>query len=209
MLNLDAIRSAPVASEPFHFFTVPRVIGSGDLAAIRRDFPAISRPGIFPLSALEYGPAFAALVEAVRAPELRRLMEEKFAVDLEGLPQMITVRGQAQRKDGRIHADSTDKVVTCLLYLNDTWDAGGGRLRLLRGPDTLEDYVAEIPPHGGSFAAFKVAPNSWHGHAPHVGERRYVMVNWLRSEDALKHQLGRHRVSAAAKRLFPFFYRGY
>ena len=121
---------------------------------------------------------------------------------------MITVRGQAQSKDGRIHTDTKDKVATCLLYLNNAWDDGGGRLRLLRNGEDLDDYITEIPPNGGAFVAFKVSHNSWHGHKPFVGERRSIMVNWLRSEGAHARQLGRHKLSARVKRLLPFFYRG-
>lgn len=98
-----------------------------------------------------------------------------------------------------IHTDTKDKVVTCLLYLNEMWDQSGGRLRLLRTGDNLENYAAEVPPNGGAFAAFKVGENSWHGHKPYVGERRYVMFNWVRSEAALGRQLGRHSLSAKIK----------
>src|SRR5947209_15008717 len=43
-------------------------------------------------------------------------------------PSMVTVRGRAQRKDGRIHADSKSKLITVLIYMNATWEAPGGRL---------------------------------------------------------------------------------
>ena len=209
MINLDAISKALVAREPFSFFAADKVLADQDLDAIRIDFPKIEKPGIFPLSALEYGPAFAKLVDEIRSPEMAEALGKKFGVDLKGLPVMITVRGHAQAKDGRIHTDTKDKVVTCLLYLNDKWDEGGGRLRLLRSGDNLEDYAAEIAPNGGAFAAFKVAANSWHGHKPFVGERRYVMFNWVQSDKALSRQLLRHKISAKIKKMVPFFYKGH
>ena len=209
MINLDAISKALVAREPFSFFAADKVLADRDLDAIRIDFPKIQKPGIFPLSALEYGPAFAKLVDEIRSPEMAEALGKKFGVNLKGLPVMITVRGHAQAKDGRIHTDTKDKVVTCLLYLNDKWDEGGGRLRLLRSGDNLEDYAAEIAPNGGAFAAFKVASNSWHGHKPFVGERRYVMFNWVQSDRALSRQLLRHKISAKIKKLVPFFYKGH
>lgn len=209
MINLDAITRAETAVEPFQFFAASSVLSKSDLAAIAGDFPRIEKPGIFPLSELEYGPAFARLIEDIRSPELAKAVGEKYGVDLTGLPVMITVRGQAQSKDGRIHTDTEDKVVTCLLYLNDdSWDNSGGRLRLLRSGDNLDDYLVEIPPNGGAFASFKVAKNSWHGHKPFVGQRRYVMFNWVKSEAALTRQLGRHKFSARVKKLIPFFYKG-
>jgi SM-20-related protein len=69
------------------------------------------------------------------------------------------------------------KVRECYLGnvgLNDIWDGSEGRLRK---PDGLNDFIAEIPPDGGTFASFLRSENSWHGHEPYVGERRYVMVN--------------------------------
>ncbi len=208
MIDLKAISKADVAREPFQFFATGSVLSKEELEAIRRDFPKIEKPGIFPLSELTYGPAFAKLVDDIRSPALAKAVGEKFGVDLTDLPLMITVRGRAQAKDGRIHTDTKDKVVTCLLYLNDDWDEGGGRLRMLRGPSDLEDYAAEIPPNGGTFASFKVSDKSYHGHKPFVGERRYVMFNWVQSDAALNRQLGRHKLSARIKKLIPFFYKG-
>lgn len=149
-----------------------------------------------------------AIKEAKAAHELAEAVGEKLGVDLKGLPVMITVRGKAPSKDGRIHTDTKDKVATYLLYLNGAWDESGGRLRLLRDGGDLEDYITEIPLNGGTFVAFTGLHNSWHGHKPFVGERRYVMVNWLRSDGAHARQLGRHKLSAQVKRLIPFFYKG-
>ena len=115
---------------------------------------------------------------------------------------MITVRGHCQKKDGRIHTDSKDKLVTCLLYLNDpSWSPQGGRLRLLRNGKDLNSTIAEVPPEGGNFVAFKRTENSWHGHEPFEGQRRYIMFNWLQSDVALAKNLGRHRLSAVFKRM--------
>jgi len=207
MLDILAIRQAKAAHQPFSFFQA-QVLAEENLNQIQADFPAIAKPGVFPVDALQYGPGFASLLSDMQSPELAEAVGQKLGVDLKGLPLMITVRGHAQSKDGRIHTDTKDKVATCLLYLNSAWDDGGGRLRLLRNGRDLEDYITEIPPNGGAFVAFKVSHNSWHGHKPFVGERRSIMVNWLRSEGAHARQLGRHKLSARVKRLIPFFYRG-
>ncbi len=204
MLNFDAIAGSPVADGPFSFFATQSVLSAVDLAAVRADFPDIRKPGIFPLSELSYGPAFTALIEDIRSTQLEDIMAEKYGVSLVDKPLMITVRGQAQRKDGRIHTDSITKFVTCLLYLNDIWDESDGRLRMLRKPDDLEDYAAEITPSGGTLASFLRSDNSWHGHEPFEGERRYVMFNWMTSHAALEHDLSRHRFSSKMKNLNPF-----
>ncbi len=204
MIDFDAIARAKVRREPFPFFAAPSVLSAVDLAAIRADLSNIRKPGIFPLSEISYGPAFARLVEDIRSQELEDIMAEKYGVDLSDKPIMITVRGQAQKKDGRIHTDTQTKFVTCLLYLNDLWDKSGGRLRMLRTPDDLDDFLVEIPPNGGTLASFLRSENSWHGHEPYSGERRYVMFNWMTSRAALERELGRHRFSAKVKQLDPF-----
>lgn len=208
MLNLEAVARAPVATEPFKFFMAPGVLSAVDLAAVRADFPELRKPGIFPLSELQYGPAFSRLIEGIHSPQFARVMEKKYNVDLLDKPIMITVRGQAQKKDGRIHTDSKAKFVTCLLYLNDVWDEGGGCLRMLRNGSDLDDYAAEIPPNGGTLASFVRSENSWHGHEPFEGERRYVMFNWMTSQAEMDRELGRHKISAKVKRHIPFFYKG-
>ena len=197
VIDFNAISKTEVIREPFQFFATSGVLSAVDLAAIRADFPDIRKPGIFPLSELSYGHAFARLIEDIRSQELEDVMAAKYGVDLSDKPLMITVRGHAQKKDGRIHTDAKTKFVTCLLYLNDSWDNGDGRLRMLRNPDDLGDYIAEIPPTGGTLASFMRLENSWHGHKPCVGERRYVMFNWMTSPTALERDLGRHRFSAS------------
>ena len=82
------------------------------------------------------------------------------------------MRGQSDGKDGRIHTDSATKIITLLLYLNPVWDARRGRLRLLRGPDDIDDYARGVAPLAGTMLAFRRSDRSFHGHRPHVGERR-------------------------------------
>ncbi|MGB8366366.1 MAG: 2OG-Fe(II) oxygenase [Rhizomicrobium sp.] len=202
MIDFDAITRAPVSSEPFPHFATANVLSADALRAIDEDFPAISQPGIFPLSELEYGAAFADLIAQIESVELEAIMEEKFGVKLSDRPLMITVRGHCRSRDGRIHNDSKDKLITCLLYLNASgWNEQGGRLRFLRDEHDLESTIVEVAPEGGNFVSFKRTENSWHGHAPYEGPRRYVMFNWLTSEVVLAKNIGRHKISAAFKRL--------
>ena len=204
MIDFSAIARAGVTREPFPFFTVSGVLKVAELAAIASDFPDIRKPGVFPLSALTYGPAFARLIDDIQSREMEDVMGDLYGVDLSDKPLMITVRGQAQAKDGRIHTDTEAKFVTCLLYLNETWEQDDGRLRLLRGPDDLDDYAVEVPPDGGVLASFLRTDNSWHGNSPVTGPRRYVMFNWMTSAAAMERELGRHRLSARIKQLNPF-----
>ncbi|HVZ08151.1 2OG-Fe(II) oxygenase family protein [Rhodopila sp.] len=202
LLRLDALQEAPLTRDPFQFTVVRDFVTPRDASAIRDAFPRIAHAGLLPVAAVAGGPAFDALIQALRAPAFSRALSEKFGLDLVDRSLMITVRGRCAERDGRIHTDSICKLATALLYFNDTWDADGGRLRLLRRPDDLDDMLAEVPPDAGTLVAFQRSDKSWHGHEPFVGVRRYVMINWMASTFAAKRELFRHHVSSVAKRTF-------
>ena len=207
MINFEALQGGVAATEPFAYMVCKGLLNESTLADVSRDFPAIEQPGVFPLSDLTYGPAFANLIDDICSREMEDLLAQKFGIDLSDYPLMVTVRGQTQARDGRIHADLTDKVLTCLLYLNDPiWSDRTGCLRLLRDGENLANMIAEVPPDGGTFLGFKRTDNSWHGHLPFVGRRRAVMFNWMRSELALAKNVGRHRLSSMFKRFLNMKY---
>jgi SM-20-related protein len=202
--DLAAFAATPLTAEPFPFLIVPGFMPPAALAAVAADYPRIDKPGSFPISELRFGSRFRAMLEELEGPAMRAAFAAKFAIDLTDRPTMVTVRGRAQQKDGRIHADSKSKLITVLLYMNERWEAPGGRLRLLRSPDRLDDCIVEVPPVEGTLIAFKVTPNSWHGHEPVVGERRVIQLNWVRDAEVVRHEQSRHRFSAKLKRLFAF-----
>ena len=203
LLDLEALRQAPLTRDPFMFSVVPNFVRPDDARGVRDDFPAIDHPGLMPVGATTYGARFAALIKALQTREVAKAFSEKFDIDLVGRPLMITVRGRCAQKDGRIHTDTEAKLVTALIYFNEGWEAKGGRLRLTRGPSDLDDYIAEVPPEMGTLVTFRRSDKSFHGHEPFVGVRRYVMFNWMASGFAARSELLRHEVSAVAKRLFP------
>lgn len=200
-VDLERLRHGTVFREPFPAVIVSDLLHRDDLKAVRRDFPASTQPGLCPLSELTYGPAFARLVDELAGTEVEEILSTALGIDLSPYPKMVSVRNRCRARDGQIHNDSANKVATAMLYLNDEWPAEGGQLRLLRGPSDLDDKVAEIAPVTGSFVAFRRTENSWHGHRPYEGPRRYVMINWM-ADDAIAHrEVSRHRMAAKAKRL--------
>jgi len=58
-----------------------------------------------------------------------------------------------------------------------------------------------VPPSGGTLATFRRSPRSYHGHEPYVGQRRYVMFNWMVDRSAWRRELARHRLSACVKKV--------
>jgi SM-20-related protein len=200
-LRLDAFKATPLVAEPFQHLVVPGFVGSAALAAINADYPKISTSGSFPVDQVTFGEAFQTLLDELEGDEFREAFEEKFALDLAGRPTVTTVRGRCDARDGKIHTDSTSKIITVLIYMNEAWEQQGGRLRLLRSADDLNDIILEVPPVAGTLLAFKRSDNSWHGHEPFSGERRVIQFNWLTSEGNRQIAMLRHHTSAAFKRV--------
>jgi SM-20-related protein len=204
LLDFDALAATPLVTDPFPYLVVPGFLKAEARAEVARDYPQIDKAGSFPTSETRYGRHFADLLAELEGPEMRAHFEAKFGIDLSNRPTMVTVRGQARAKDGRIHTDSTTKIITVLLYMNGDWEAEGGRLRLLRSADSLDDVITEVPPDEGTLLAFLVTPNSWHGHASFSGARRVIQLNWVTDEAVVRHEQQRHRFSAKMKKLLPF-----
>jgi hypothetical protein len=204
ILDLDRLRAAPLVRDPFDFVVVEEFLRRDALGPLLAEFPQIRDHGSYPVESLECGAAFARLVAALRGAELRWAIEEKFGIDLCDRPTLLTLRGRSDGKDGRIHTDSASKIITVLLYMNPVWGPAEGRLRLLHGPDDLEDYVAEVPPLAGTMLAFRRGERSFHGHRAHTGERRSLQLNWVSDHSVVRRELARHRWSARLKALSPF-----
>ena len=206
ILDIDAIRATPVVAEPFPHIVVKHAVPPDALAAVEKDLPPLSKRGSFPLSAVRLGPHAKGLMAALEGDGFRAAIAERFGLDLDGAPVMVTLRGRTDLRDGRIHTDSVAKRVTVLLYLNreaGSYEGHQGHLRLLRGPSDLEDYAVEVPPVDGTLLAFPNGPHTWHGHHTFVGRRYAVQLNYMTTDGRAKSELRRHRVSALVKRLLP------
>jgi len=199
-LDLSALARATRVDEPFPYLIVPGFLLPAGRAMVASDFPEIREAGSFPVGELVFGAHFREFLAELEGPSFRAAIESAFDIDLTNRPTMITVRGYARPRDGRIHNDSRSKLITVLVYMNEAWEAEGGRLRLLRSPNSLHDVVAEVPPQAGTLLAFRVTENSWHGHLPVTGPRRVVQLNWVESTAVVRRERARHGLSARVKR---------
>ncbi len=203
-LDYDALNQTPVATEPFPHLLVRDFVPPESLPKIVGDLPAINQRGSFPIEAVRLGPAARALMAELQEDRLRGIIAARFGLDLGDAPIMLTLRGWTTERDGRIHVDSTAKRVTVLLYLNPEADAFGqheGCLRLLRGPDDLEDYAVEVPPVNGTLLVFPNGTDTWHGHRVFSGRRYSIQLNYMTTDEKARSELRRHRISAFVKRL--------
>ena len=201
-LKLDALKDAQVSTSPYPYFVVENALKDSEVQAIIQDFPKIEQGGSYNIGDIESGPNFDRFIQSLDCKEFRQILTEKFNVDVMEHPMMVTLRGYSRQKDGRIHSDSKTKLLTVLIYLNASWDAPTGRLRILNNEKDMENYVEEINAGPGTLVAFKVTDNGWHGYVPYEGQRQSIQINFLTSSKAdAKHRFI-HGLSAKMKKLF-------
>ncbi len=202
MIDYAKFAATPLERAPFDHIVVPGFVRPEAVAAAGARFPGPDLPGVLPVPECSAPDEFGALLAALRTPQMTAAFAAKFGLDLSTDALMVTLRARCRPHDGAIHTDSPLKLVTALIYLNSDWSEAGGRLRLLNGPDDIEDMVAEVPPLAGTLIAFRRTENSWHGHKPYDGVRRAIMLNWMTSVAAARREAGRHAISARVKHWF-------
>ncbi len=200
-LNIAKLAATPVQTAPFEYVIVPGFLSAETVRAINATYPNIETGGSYPIESLDAGMAIKDVIDELDSPEFEAAIAAKFGVELAGKPKMYSLRGYTRAKDGQIHTDSKDKIMTVLLYLNENWQQPGGRLRILRNGTDVDDYVAEVPPDNGTLLVFKRSDTSWHGHHPFDGPRRSLQMNWMTSEGSKGFHAIRHKISATFKKL--------
>ena len=200
-LNLDKLRAAKVETEPFEYTIVPGFLGPETVGKVNATYPQINAGGSYPIESLDTDMVIREVIDELDGGEFEAVIENLFNVDLSGRPKMYSLRGYTRAKDGQIHTDSKDKIVTVLLYLNEQWTQPGGRLRLLRDGKNVDNFAAEVPPDNGTLLVFKRSDSSWHGHHPFEGPRRSLQMNWMTSEGSRGWHRVRHKLSATIKKL--------
>ena len=134
------------------------------------------------------------------SPRFRRLVEQKFDIDLSNRPASIVMMGNTtgHYNEGYAHPDSRHKIITVLLGFTEEWPYERGKLRVLRGNDR-DDYAFEFAPEFGKMLMFRVCDHSWHGFLPQKGKRMSVQLCYVDSEWYVRRENIRHGLSAFAK----------
>ena len=200
-LNLDKLRAANIEKTPYTYTVVQGFLSPESLAQINATYPNIEKGGSYPLDSLNDNMIIKEVIDELDGAEFQNVVADKFDVDLDERPKMYSLRGYTRKKDGRIHTDSKDKIITVLLYLNENWDQEGGKLRVLNSGTDVDDFATEVPPDNGTLLIFKRSENSWHGHHPFEGQRRSLQMNWMTSEGSKGWHRVRHQISAAVKKI--------
>ena len=204
ILNLKSIEENTVKQTPFPYMVIDNVLNPDQTLDVAKSFPNISQGGSFPITSQKIEGPFKQLIEELQKAPLAKVISEKFDIDLSDAPVMITMRGYSRQKDGRIHTDSKTKLITMLIYLNETWDESEGCLRVLNS-ENIDDYAQEIPPKAGSCLIFKVTDNCWHGYKSFDGKRKSIQLNFIVSNTSINKHLKLHSLSAKFKTLLSKF----
>jgi hypothetical protein len=144
LLDLRALEAQRVASAatPFPFFvvedTLPR--DAQTVAALYADFPHYRSAGFFPYAGEDCGASVRRVVEQMTSRDFGDAVGRCLGIDgLGEKPTLATLCRSLNLRHGTIHTDSRSKIVTALLYLNETWpDTSGGCLRFLGRIDDIE-----------------------------------------------------------------------
>jgi len=193
-----------VRAQPFPFLVAGSQLPAAASADLARDFPRYASAGFFPHEEADCGASINRLVAELTSRRIADAIGARLGVpDLGTYPHLVTICRALNKRHGTIHTDSKSKVVTALLYLNESWpDISEGCLRFLNRIDDIDDLVVpEVRPLYGTLVAFRRADNSFHGHLPHEGERRVIQVAWLTSEDEKLRKTRRGKFSRLFKKL--------
>jgi SM-20-related protein len=203
-INTDQLQQQAVVIAPFPHLVIPNFINLNYLPNLISEFPTITKRGSVPVASVNLSTTFQQFVSELQGDVLKQIIAEKFAINLADKPPMLTLRGYTTTRDGYIHTDSKDKLITLLLYMNPTWDTTEGNLRLLNSNQSLEDYFLEIPANPGTCLIFAVTPNCWHGHKPFIGKRLSMQLNYLTNQKALRKHHNLHSFTALIKKKLSF-----
>ena len=178
LFDYAKLAATPLRTEPYDHVLVEDFVTAAAQPALIRDYPAITGPGNVEPGEVPQGPAFDLLLEALSSDRFRDAIGDKFGLDLSRTEPTIGLRSLAESTDGRIHHDHRSKLITLLLYFNESWDSPGGKLRICRNEHDIEDYTTEVEPLSGTLIAFRNTLTSWHGHKQHVGVRRMLQLSY-------------------------------
>ncbi len=203
VVDLSSVKDAKYSNNPYDFILGSDFLQATAIDDLRRDFPAISKPGYLTVDEVQLQGRFKTLIDELEGPELTEALSSKFGQDLHRFPRLTTIMRRSQPKYGAIHTDGPSKVMTMLVYMNDAWQQDeGGRLRVLYDEKNFEPYALEVPPTMGTMFAFLRSDRSWHGHRPFVGERRVVQVAWVKSQADVDRKKKHNRMAQFFKGIF-------
>src|SRR5690242_18272203 len=191
MLDLDALTSTPLRSDPFEWALVEDAIEPAEAQALLDTFPdedfwviedddgeksysyaarplvTLGAEAVAPLAPL---PApWARLGEGLLSPAYRDALASLIGRSLDSALMEASIWRWDRDAQLGPHRDMAEKLVTQVFYLSRDWDpAWGGCLRILRS-EGADDVAAELPPLNGTASVLVRSDRSWHSVTPVQG----------------------------------------
>lgn len=188
MIDLDRISRSHLENEPYQWASIDTIFSPADASALARTFPedhfkrladydgekpfeyevrSLIRMGERSASrARLLSPAWRALVNDFLSPAYRAAMSSLTGLDLRTTPLEVNLFHYPPGGLHGAHPDHRNKIVTQLMYFNETWnDEDGGCLTVLRSSDT-HDIAGTVSPLVGNSAVLIRSDNSWHAVSP-------------------------------------------
>ena len=187
-MNLNRISEQNLEADPYRWAVIDGLFSTDDAAALAATFPrdhfkrladyagekdfeyearaltgmgeeSISRPG-------ELSVAWRALANDFLSPAYRAAMSSLTGFDLSTAPLEVNVFHYPPGGSLGAHPDLSDKILTHVLYFNESWnDDDGGCLTILRSSDP-KDIVRTVSPVVGNSVVLVRSDNSWHAVSP-------------------------------------------
>lgn len=190
MIDTKRIAEHRLESVPYQWAAIDGLFSAADAAALATTFPrdhfkrladyagekdfeyearALIGMGETSISrAEELSEAWRTLANDFLSPGYRAAMSSLTGIDLGDAPLEVNVFHYPPGGSLGAHPDLSDKIVTHVLYFNESWnDADGGCLTILRSSNAA-DLVSAISPVVGNSAVLVRSENSWHAVSPVV-----------------------------------------
>jgi hypothetical protein len=184
MINLKQIARHSLETEPYKWAEIDNLFSHKDAAALAATFPcdhyklvmgyggekdyeyearALIGMGADNISYPEdLSEAWRNLAHDLLSPDYRTAMSLLTGCDLTKAQLEVNVFHYGQKALLGPHPDLPEKIVTHVLYFNQSWNKeDGGYLTILRSADPT-DIIAEIMPIVGTSAVLVRSKNSWH-----------------------------------------------
>jgi Rps23 Pro-64 3,4-dihydroxylase Tpa1-like proline 4-hydroxylase len=184
IIDVNRISQARLQTEPFRWAAVSQLFTAADAAALAATFPrdhfkrvadhAGEKKHEYEVRSLirmsatsvseekQLSGAWQALAHDFLSPSYRSAMSELIGVDLSDAEFEVNAFHYPPGGLHGAHTDHADKIVTHVLYFNESWnDDDGGCLLILKSPN-LQDTVAHVSPLVGNSAVLVRSNDSWH-----------------------------------------------
>ena len=184
MIDLTQFKQQELSSEPYRWALVDELFSPADARALVETFPRdhfktvkgydgekgyeyearslVHMGADKPTQAQSLSVVWRQLAEELLSPAYRESMSQFTGVDLSGLPMEASVFHYGRSAWLGPHVDLEDKIVTHVLYFNESWNEEDGGCLTILGSGDMDHVVKTIPPVIGNSAVLVRSNNSWH-----------------------------------------------